>query len=190
MYAYIEAKHTLHLDGTGGQSLAKAVEQVAAVKPLPRPRVPLSRISRHVTVPGNPSPPAFWPDHWNPMFGMILARHVRRSAAGAAESSAELSRVLSARALAISGVGSALDVIVAGPDLVSVPVAGTQVESPFLVPGQTLATCLTSGKSVGAGLCVLCWAIDWITLGSLYWPGILAGALGVPLSRDESEPRP
>ncbi|NLX95611.1 MAG: hypothetical protein GXY83_05495 [Rhodopirellula sp.] len=45
VYAYIEAKHTLHLQGDDGRSITRACQQVAAVKFLLRAPVPLDQPS-------------------------------------------------------------------------------------------------------------------------------------------------
>ncbi len=80
VYAYIEAKHTLTLIGTGGQSFAKAIEQVNNVKALCNTRPPVSwrAINRHVTL----SKATFTrepdgPKTRNPLYTAIFARFVR-----------------------------------------------------------------------------------------------------------------
>jgi hypothetical protein len=80
VYAYIEAKYTLHLTGDGPQSITRAAQQVARVKKLcsGRDPVPFSAIAPGINLTGNAgiTPPANWPAIRNPMFGAIIARHV------------------------------------------------------------------------------------------------------------------
>jgi|ERR1019366_520635 hypothetical protein len=63
--AYIEAKHTLHVEGEErvGQSLAKATSQVDLVKRIPRPAVEHHQLIRGVNLLGtfNLKPPADFP---------------------------------------------------------------------------------------------------------------------------------
>lgn len=73
--AYIEAKHTLHVYGTSGQSLEKATAQTAAVKLLTR--TPLEH--RHM-IPGldlgaQGKPPATYPKIKNPWYTAIWSRN-------------------------------------------------------------------------------------------------------------------
>ncbi len=80
--AYIEAKHTLYLEPTKkseGQSLTKAVSQVAAVKSLSRTAVEISEVVPGVKLAGpitlTRDAPG-WPNKLNPWYGMIFARHL------------------------------------------------------------------------------------------------------------------
>jgi len=76
VYAYIEAKHTLCIEGDGDQSLAKACQQVRAVKSLPREPVPWISQDPYVAYPNaTAAPPTYWPESRNQLYGGIVARY-------------------------------------------------------------------------------------------------------------------
>lgn len=73
VYAYIEAKHTLHLQGDDHQSITKACQQVAAVKSLQRRPVPWSYLDPYLTHQhANVSTPPYWP----PTRNQLILRNV------------------------------------------------------------------------------------------------------------------
>jgi hypothetical protein len=186
VYAYIEAKHTIVLNGDDGQSLSKACKQVEAVKRLPRQSIALNQITPQMQIEMggifqiNTKP--FWPTTRNPMYGAVVARHVRSDAHSSVEGQ-ELIESSRQRVLQIPQQSSAPpDLLVLGQDIVCVPTVGTQIESPFFIIGtSTLATCPTPTKSFAAGMSALSWALDYIELGTILWPAVVAEGLSVPM---------
>ena len=74
--AYIEAKHTLHIEGDGRQSLTYAKQQIQKVKALTREAREHGTIDPYmnpIPVEGNSK---WWPDRRNPLFTAIIARFV------------------------------------------------------------------------------------------------------------------
>lgn len=76
VYAYIEAKHSICIEGDGGTSFQKALNQVGQVKMLcdRRQSVPLfeSDLNQNTKL-----APTGWPEIRNPAYGIIICRHVR-----------------------------------------------------------------------------------------------------------------
>ncbi len=79
VYSYIEAKHTVRLDGDGDQSLKKARKQVSDVKELvaSREKRELNEAVDGVTFSGNFVVPNDNWDIWNPPHGTVFARKVK-----------------------------------------------------------------------------------------------------------------
>lgn len=186
VYAYIEAKHTLHLEGDGGQSVARASVQVAKVKELVgrRPAMGygqdnpyLLRGDFRVVVPPG------WPDRANPLYTVIWARQVKKTTGSAA--------LLEGGQIAEALDGSSMDVkpdlepdlIVCGRDVVIVPAItnadGTNGLMPFFVNGHSTAFFWrTAGLGHAAAVVSLLHALDQITLGKMPWPALIAHGLG------------
>ena len=187
VYAYIEAKHTLHLDGTGAASVRHACQQVARVKELcsQREPVPPGQISPYWNVGAfAPKPPKNWPNHMNPMFAAIFAR--RCMLASKVTNDPDQIKDCLAGELRNANVAPAPDLIVAGPLNVSVPLVVTDSEhpwiweSPFYIPGRSrLNTMKVDGIAFGIGLSSLLYALDWIQLGKMQWGRIFCDALGI-----------
>ncbi len=86
VYAYIEAKHTLDIEGDHGTSLSKAVQQVSDVKMCCAHRqdvtfeqmVPYIGLQLGVTV----EVPKGWPKYRNPIYGAIVSKNVRQKQRG------------------------------------------------------------------------------------------------------------
>ena len=188
VYAYIEAKHTLAIEGTDGSSLRHAVDQVAQVKLLcnSREKVEPSHIRPYLNLNAIPLiainvPPGF-PDRLNPCFTAIVARQVRRKAGDALiDDASQITSLL-------HGIEFSLelcpDVIVAGAHNLMLPMICKDVTqplefaSPFYVPGvKRPASFQTDGLAFGLGLCVLLFALDWINLGQMNWPNIILDVL-------------
>lgn len=185
--AYIEAKHTLELEGDGDSSLNHAMTQVARVKQLcdMRTPVPLHEIARGVNLGTgfNMQAPAGWPSRRNPSYCAIMSRRVRPSRNKPhTTNSKEIDDVLSTRGVSVAAPP---DLLVAGSSNVAVPFVSTgsgvgTIMGPFLLPqGCGLATYKADGVAFGVGLCNLLWALDYITLGPIQWSAILQDALGV-----------
>jgi hypothetical protein len=180
VYAYIEAKHSISLEGDGGNSLQKALAQVSNVKILcdRRQGVPfspaISDFERQRSAEARPG----WPDINNPAYGVIICRHVRFKEGGPViQDPAEIDRrLLSASAKTILPP----DFCVFGKDNMYIPVMyqedsdSTWMPSPFFIPEKSgVHSSVVDGVAFGAGLSILFWALDWIQLGEMPWPDIL-----------------
>jgi hypothetical protein len=185
VYAYIEAKHTLFIEGSGGQSISKACDQVRAVKSLPRDVVPWTYQDPYVAQAGEiVQAPAYWPPSRNQMFGAILARHVRRRSGGALLD--ESSAITAALRTALLGVFPQPDLIVAGPDVVCLPTVNHGYHSPFQLQGKThLSSSCVDGLAFGIGICSLLLALDMMRVGPMPWPMMLAEAIGLRVVTEE-----
>jgi hypothetical protein len=175
VYAYIEAKHSISIEGRGGGSLQKALSQVARVKILCERRTPVSIGVQERSSQGA----AFgWPAIRNPAYGVILARHVRLEDGGSIiENPQEIrSHLIAARAQTLL----APDFCVFGKNNMFIPVISAAepdtswTPSPFYLDGQSsMHSSIVDGLGFGAGLSFLLWALDWIQLGEMAWPHIL-----------------
>ncbi len=189
VYAYIEAKHTISLSGTGGQSFAKAIEQVGNVKALCNTRTPLSRraLNRYVTLGENISQVTDddWPKIRNPIFTAIFARYVRLKEGG---SKIEPQDVIEALGLNLKDIPSPFenspDLVVLGNDAALLPVLGDtntdhrEYVSPFLVESARLVSYSCAKTSFGVALCNVLYALDWLELGRIRWEGIIGEVVG------------
>ena len=183
VYAYVEAKHTLCLDGTGGQSIKLAAQQVAKVKALPRMAVGLNEILPGVQLNATPQRDPGYPEIWNPMLGLIVSRQVRIKEGLAPANVDSFFPSLQAASTEVGGSHQkhAPDLIIAGADAVCFPTIGGRVESPFSRSGSTCLTpCKANGLGWGVGIATLMWALDEIHLGSIEWSHVAAAALNLP----------
>jgi hypothetical protein len=183
VYAYIEVKHTLTLEGEGPQSLHKAASQVAAVKALPREPVTVRNAFHPYLNFANLRSVnrKNFPNILNPLFGAIFARQIRIK---------PNTRILNSNEKIVQALNGASidpepspDLIIAGPDVVLLPNSGSLEESnqvivPFFVKGQTMLGIRSRpGLAFAAGICSLIGALDLVILGHIDWPGIVADAL-------------
>jgi hypothetical protein len=189
-FAYIEAKHTLEIEGNSDSSLSHAVKQAARVKALcdQREPVPLSEIAPHVRLEG----PFFvqddrpgWPTRRNPFYSAVISRQVRRAAREPLLSNPEhIAQVLHGPGK-IPGESIFPDLIIVGQSVVLLPItikAGIgEIESPFVKATRSPDYSILSatGLAFGAGLVQLWWALDHIELGSMPWDDVLAAGLGI-----------
>jgi hypothetical protein len=182
--AYIEAKHTLQLQGEGDSSLDHALAQVAKVMVLcdRRAAVPLTEIARgvHLGSGFSMSPPVGWPTRRNPTYCAIMSRRVRVPKRDPpTTNSDEIHSALSTRPPSNEAPP---DLIVAGLSNVGIPFLvgdsdGGTIESPFMLPqGCGLAMYEAEGIAFGVGLCNLLWALDNIMLGPIQWVALLQDA--------------
>jgi len=182
VYAYIEAKHTLYLDGEGGQSLTKACQQIKDVKSLCREDVPLNQIQPYTYVNSNNYRIVEnWPNIRNPMYCAIISRRIANSNNDTISDSS-LENILQTKTSHLSKNDYSPDLIAAGENFVCIPAVNGQIQSPFFLPGQSrLATFNASSKSVGLAMSMLSYALDWIVLGNIHWPSIIADGLDLPI---------
>lgn len=186
VYAYIEAKHTLCIEGVGGQSLSKAITQIRAIKEMLREKVPLTQITPQIRVNNyNPNRQKSWPDYYNPIYGVIISRFVRIKEGQDPVPVDKFFPHLSSQCLIMEQTENPPDLIIAGADALVLPAIGTQIESPFFINGVSkLAPFKSHGKSFGIGLISMIYAFDSVILGTMHWPTILAEGLGLQLNID------
>lgn len=193
VYAYIEAKHCLNLDGDDGQSLSKALKQVSDIKALKREKVALCKIDNMLTLHGyKANCQEYWPNYRNPMYTAIIAREVRQKKTSkklmdSAELFSNLNvglNILSASYLFNPDI-IIPDLIIAGEDIVCLPAVNTQIESPFFIPKTSrLAPLNTNKLSFGIGISSMLYAFDYIKLGEIHWPTVIADGLGLEVHND------
>jgi hypothetical protein len=188
VYAYIEAKHTINLSGGDGASLKKACEQIANVKAVcaSRERVPFDQVDSYFCL-GKAfalTPPADCPDHRNPMYGMILARHVSEKSGDSHLSDPVLVATKAVEAVQTGSIKAAHfpDAVVLGDGVIGCPLIPQPGQlprygSPFLIAGAQMRLHATPGAAFGIGVCLLLNALDWIRLGRMPWPQILFDAI-------------
>jgi hypothetical protein len=190
VYAYVEAKHTLCIEGDGPQSLAKAIAQVENVRKLVSKREPvragqviplfnLNDCGIAVTIPD------YLPPIANPLFTMIVARNVKQSQADKTPLNPEAVK----QALQGIVLESWADLVVAGESVVVVPTlpvgqnAAEYKSIFFLKEKYQLQPRQVDGTAFGIAIASLWAAIEWIQLGRMRWHDIIADALGL-------EPKP
>jgi hypothetical protein len=176
-YAYIEAKHTLHLEGEGDQSLKRAVDQVEKVKQLCSERVDVTpgMIGPYIGLKGaEVSVRMGYPKIANPMFGMVLARYIEHPYRDLNFDDPQATKSIHINYL--SSDASPPDLIVLGENNVVFPMSHDEATdtyhlySPFYLPGQSRAVSQKAeGIAVGVALCSLMHALDYITLGVMPW---------------------
>jgi len=183
VYAYIEAKHTLCLEGSGGQSLEKSLSQIDAVKNVKRAEVPMTQITPQVAILSyQANRPPYWPDYRNPLYTAIISRNVRIKQNDPITDAATFLPILQSKCVEITQNQNGPDLIISGSDVISIPAVGTQVESPFFMPGvSNFAAVLTNERAFSAGLTNMLYAFDHITLGTIHWPAVIAYGLNLTL---------
>lgn len=190
---YIEAKHTLHLEGDDAQSLSRACEQVSRVKDLCATRIdmPPEEIMPGVNLKGagvQVDLPPGYPRIQNPAFGAIFARQVKRNKGGPILTDPhEIESVLST--VEIPGPEQPPDLIILGESNVIVPVLPNgesgefRLRSPFYIPGKSSYHFRTvQNIAFGVALASMMEALDWIQLGAMPWRDILVNGLGISRS--------
>lgn len=200
VYCYIEAKHTINLEGDDPQSLFKACQQIANVKRLcaTREAVPYNQIQPHLNI-GllndifqlQVNPPPDFPTILNPVFSVLPARYVRRKKGE--------KKLLSSSDEILSVIGNIEiesdqhpDLIVLGDNVVITPVIANEknltakLRSPFFLEGRSLYyLAKVDGTGFGIGLLSMMYALDWIRLGVMPWNEILVDALGLPYRAEQ-----
>ena len=193
-YAYIEAKHTLVLEGNGPGSLAKACLQVAKVKELcsKRKSTELFMLDPYVSheTPITDNSQALHPTR-NPMYGAVISRYVcRKKGTDALEDPEEINVVFKEileSSLNLTAMGKEFfpDLIVMGNSNLVLPATVIAGETHPLFFAQdrmsSLAVETVYGAAFGAGLCCLFFALDWVRLGKMPWQEILADAFDIKL---------
>lgn len=166
IYAYIEAKHTLVIEGDGGQSLIKAIEQVGRFKKIvekrSEPEIPdWLRKSR---------PEIFKDSPLNPVMGCIFANRVKRRATDKAhldDPQEIVTLMLSQKIL----VEQSFDLLVLGKDLIYLPTTANQRELlPFSrVDEATFRPVIVPDNAMAVGFIQIATALDTIQLAPMPW---------------------
>ncbi|WP_375435034.1 DUF6602 domain-containing protein [uncultured Hymenobacter sp.] len=184
VYAYIEAKHTLCIEGDGGQSLSKAMNQAAAVKRLPRERVPFNQVTPQMSINGLSIKRADgWPSCHNPLYTAIISRHVRLKEKGGVSEVDSFLPHLKLYCGETAYHANNPDLIIAGANAVVLPAVKNSFKSPFSIEALThLEAIKSDGQAFAVGLLSMMYAFDSIVLGTIHWPTILASGLGIPLT--------
>ncbi len=171
--AYIEAKHTLQIEGAGGQSLDRAVGQIRAVRALKREPVALNQVGPNLRFDG-PAVKHFidgdgFPSFKNPLYAAIFARNVNPDS-GAGDRIGE-------RLVEIGGEAAQLpDAIAAGNAFAVAAVEvsdGLAVRPSILGSRTTLAFANLKSSAFGVGAAHLLWAVERIELGKLRWADMI-----------------
>ena len=187
VYAYIEAKHTLEIDGDSGQSLKKASTQTARVKSLAREAITHEQVDPYLgPLPIEIAVPDGFPKTRNPMYAAIISRRVRLN---------KDSELLTDRGTIHEKLIDAAveepppDLIIAGTGNLVLPYVKTghslTYHSPFHVDGVTTPCGFTAEDELafGIGLCSLLHALDFIRLGVMPWKELLAEGLNQQYGR-------
>jgi hypothetical protein len=179
VFAYIEAKNTLIVDGSGGNTIEKAWLQCQNVKKLKREEVRYSKYS----INGAPflKPLAHRPTIGNPIFTAIFSRGIRKKVGEQILDSKLGSQELHKKILDLEQ-SKQPDLIIADYNSLFIPAIGTQYESPFFMEGESVyGNKITENSAYGLGLSMLFYAFDHIKLGKIYWPKIISDGLNLEL---------
>ena len=183
--AYIEAKHTITLEGQGPASLYTACKQVAKVKALcaKRDSVKLGTWNPYIESPIDyPAPIGFAIN--NPMYGVIFTRYVKRTSSSRDNLSSSDIDLAFKEIMPdiVTDRTVAPDLIILGDSNVATPAISEGGESSFsLFMSQisSYGTKIVPDISYGIGFVCLQFALDWIRLGKLPFDKILSNALGI-----------
>lgn len=184
VYAYIEAKYTLTIEGNGGQSLNKACNQVSNVKALPRKDIPLNSIDPYMVNMATKVTRPNWPNKLNPLFGVVFCHQVRLKTGDKILKDAN--SIYTALIGNIIDVPNFPDLIVAGNSNIILPFreydnAKTKTyHSPFHISKKTMPNVFKVDEiAFGIGMTDLMYALDTIRLGIIPWPKLIGEGLGL-----------
>lgn len=181
VFAYIEAKNTIILDGEGGNTLHKAWEQCKAIKKLKREEIKYS-------INGIPflKPLPHWPTIGNPIYTAIFARGIRKKTNSPIISFKEFSFIQLSSKIKEMDQSIQPDLIIADYNTLFVPAINQQIESPFFIEGKSkLCYSLSKELAYGIGLSYMFYAFDNIKLGKIYWPKIISDGMNTSLLNEE-----
>jgi len=183
VFAYIETKYTLNLEGGDGQSLSKSISQVQAVKELCYQREPLQPGElRHITFAQNLKMPDSRPQIRNPAWGAVFSSRVRDRPNGTLLDNHDQMDALLPRIP--TNNPNIPDILVLGKHVTGYPVIpdaerNVNIISNFSMVNKTTHVFKqTTDVAAGVGLCFLMSAVDWILLGPLPWARIFGEPLG------------
>lgn len=187
--AYIEAKHTLHIQGAGPQSLTRAAVQTNAIKQLPRERLEHRHRFSYFDLGPQVNPPPIMPKYCNPWYTAIWSRRVDWGG---------LSKENCFPAMIDSlGVPLTTDFI-ATPDGCLLPCRqeasgmGTKrTINPFLYEDTEHVWFPIENQGFGLATFFLLYAIGWINLPDIDWPGTIGGYMkATPIYHRVRDPVP
>ena len=184
IYCYLEAKHTVVLEGTGPQSLWYAAEQVQKVKSLVASRPPVlpGQLHPYLDLGSGITAPFDYPPMRNPVFGAVVARHVRKR-----EQAPHLTDPKAIHDLCLQmhlPADNGPDMYILGNNLLLFPVLPKSTPgqfrycSLFFIPNKSkLQVQVVDGIAFGVGFVIMMQAIDWIELRLMPWTIIVADAM-------------
>jgi hypothetical protein len=180
VYAYIEAKHTIVIDGKDS-NLAKAIEQVSTFKKLPREKRPLVSLDHYTKITGNFSTEGrqYWPDHYNPSYGAIISRNIKFSNGQPASFTDFVTFI---KTLVLTKGSLSADLIVAGKDTLFIPALPIKegeitIESPFVHDRYILHPFETLDYAFSIGIVNILYALDNIKLDKMPYLKIIGNAV-------------
>ncbi len=180
VFAYIEAKNTICIEGTEGNSLEKAWKQCQDVKKLKRNDVKYSKYSINNIPFLKPLPN--WPTIANPVYTAIFSRGIRMKSNNDILTTVQGETELSKKILTLDQ-DLQPDLIIADYNLLYIPGINTHIESPFFIKNQSYhSPQTTDGFSYGLGLSMMFYAFDNIRLGKIYWPRLISEGLNLELN--------
>lgn len=178
VFAYIEAKNTLIVEGSGGNTIEKAWTQCQNVKKLNRKEVKFSKYSINNIPFLKPMP--YWPTIGNPIYTAIFSRGIRMNSNDPILDSVTGSAKLFEKILSLEQ-SKQPDLIIADYNSLFMPKVGTQVESPFFTESSEYFNKITENFAYGMGLSFMFYAYDNIRLGNLEWPRVISDGLDLTL---------
>jgi hypothetical protein len=186
VYAYIEAKHTLWIDGKN-ENLTKALQQVSDVKKLTREKRTLDtfpggiRLSEGNNVSIKITAAKNWPEYRNPMFGCIISRYLKSSKQDNIDDKYFLECIKSIH----HDMQYATDLVIGGENWIGLPTIGDEknqtIDSPFHLPEQSQRVWFNKKNSFGVGICNIIRALNYIELTEINYSRLMAHELDVPL---------
>lgn len=180
VFAYIEAKNTIILEGEGGNTLHKAWSQCKAIKKLKREDVKYSKYSINNIPFLTPLPN--WPKIGNPIYTAIFSRGVRKKANSPIMELKELPHLQLLSKIQEMEQDKQPDLIIADYNTLFIPAIKQQVESPFFIEQKSkLCFSISKEQAYGIGLSYMFYAFDNIKLGKIYWPKIISDGMNTPL---------
>jgi hypothetical protein len=195
VYAYVEAKHTIILEGSGPNSLEKAWKQSIAPKNLKRQEVKLGFSNKlefnekASTIKFNFQRLVGWPQFYNPMYTAIISQGLRikqNQEIKKISNNNDLLEIFEKVKEYTTIYGNSPDLLIIDNDCgftptISLPNQKLPVyESPFHINGMSmLAPYRKEGIGFGIGIANLLFALENITLGSIEWKDVICKELGI-----------
>ena len=184
VFAYIEAKNTLIINGEGGNTIHKAWNQCRAVKSLLRKEVKYSKYSVNNIPFLKPLPQ--WPTIGNPIYTAIFARGIRLNANSQILTPAENGYIQLLDKIKTLEQNKQPDMIIADYNTLLIPIINQRIESPFYIENtSSFSAHISNELAYGIGLSYMFYAFDNIKLGKMYWPKIISDGMNLPLTNED-----
>lgn len=188
VYAYLEAKNTLILEGTKA-NFTKALQQVVDFKNLNRDDRKMLSIDHQINLgemfKTDLAPK--WPKIANPLYTVIISRHLQSQSV----ENVEFQNYILNEVGKLTNTNHSPDLIIAGPSQIFIPEIlddeSTQNDSPFVNELNKLQLHNTPKNAFGIGIVSILYALDNIRLGKLPYPKIINNALFQLISADNKE---